>query len=265
MENTPPNPENIINLIVFFVLMALLLAVTVVFIFTYSKKRILGEEIKRNELELKHKTQMLHAIITAQEEERRIIARDLHDDIGSTLNIIHLNANRIAGVASITNDEKTVANSIVSLTSKTIQSTRQISHRLLPPVLEKFGIGPALQELFDDVALSGSITTHCQLQVNEEHLTEDQKLNIFRISQELVNNSIRHGKATEISLEVAESDKGLYYSYHDNGKGFDLAKASKGLGLTNIENRAEMLNGNIKFKAEEGKGMSALLLIKFAV
>lgn len=263
MENTLPNPENIINLIVFFVLLALLLAVTVVFIYTYSKKRILGEEIKRNELELKHKTQMLHAVLIAQEEERRIIARDLHDDIGSTLNIIHLNANRIAEGGIATNDEKAVVDTIVSLTSKTIQSTRQISHRLLPPVLEKFGIGPALQELFDDVAVAGSIAANCQLQVNEGHLDDEQKLNIFRITQELVNNSIRHGKATEITLEIAESGKGLYFSYRDNGKGFDAAKASKGLGLTNIENRAEMLNADIKFKAEEGKGMSALLLIKY--
>lgn len=263
MENAAPTPENIISLIVFFVLMALLLALTVVFIFTYSKKRILGEEVKRNELELQHKTQMLHAILMAQEEERRNIARDLHDDIGSTLNIIHLNANKM--LEGINTDALTTINTIVSLTSKTIQSTRQISHRLLPPVLEKFGLVAALEELCEDVGMAGNIDVKHQLQLAEENLTDDQKLHVFRITQELINNSIKHGKATEISLELAESGKGLYYSYQDNGKGFDINKASNGLGLKNIENRAQMLNGNIKFKTEEGKGMGALLLLKTTV
>lgn len=260
MENAAPAPESIIGLIGFFVLMALLLALTVIFIFTYSKKRILGEEVKRNELELKHKTQMLHAILMAQEEERRNIARDLHDDIGSTLNIIHLNANKMA--EGVNTDNKPTIDTIVSLTSKTIQSTRQISHRLLPPILEKFGLSAALEELCEDVGNAGSIETNCQLQITETNFTDDQKLHIFRITQELINNSIKHGNATQISLEIVESGKGMYYSYQDNGKGFDIAKASSGLGLKNIENRAEMLNGSIKFKAEEGKGMGALLLIK---
>lgn len=260
MENASPTPENIISLIVFFVLMALLLALTVIFIFTYSKKKILGEEVKRNEQEIKHKTQMLHAILMAQEEERRIIARDLHDDIGSTLNIIYLNANKIA--ESINAESKATVSTIVSLTSKTIQSTRQISHRLLPPILEKFGLSAAIEELCEEVSQASDIDTHCQLQLTEENLSDDQKLHIFRITQELINNSIKHGNATQISLEIAESDKGLYYSYQDNGKGFDIALASSGLGLKNIENRAEMINGSIKFKTEEGKGMGALLLIK---
>ncbi len=260
MENVAPTPENIISLVFFFVLMALLLALTVIFIFTYSKKRILGEEVKRNELELKHKTQMLHAILMAQEEERRTIARDLHDDIGSTLNIIHLNANKMA--EGLNADGKSTMATIVSLTSKTIQSTRQISHRLLPPILEKFGLSAALEELCEDVGNAGDIEMNCHLQITETSLTDDQKLHIFRITQELINNSIKHGKATQINLEMVESEKGIYYSYQDNGKGFDIAKASSGLGLKNIENRAEMLNGSIKFKTEEGKGMGALLLIK---
>lgn len=260
MENPIPGQENIINLIVFFVLMALLLALTVVFIYTFSKKKILSEEVKRNELELKHKTQMLHAVLMAQEEERRTIARDLHDDIGAALTIIYQNASRLADEIG---PKPVLADGILSLTSKTIQSTRQISHKLLPPVLEKFGLAAALKELFEDVGVGGGIETKCEVEIDESHFSEEQQLNIFRISQELVNNSLKHGKASQLSLELAESEKGLYYSYRDNGKGFDLEKASKGLGLRNIENRAEMLNASLKFKTEEGKGMGVLLLIKY--
>lgn len=261
MEDIAQGQEsNIIGLIVFFILMAVLLAVAVILIFTLSKKRLLNEAVKRRELELQHKTQMLHAVLLAQEEERRTIARDLHDDIGSLLNIIHLNANKLA--EGINTDSRATIDAIVSLTSKTIKTTRHISHKLLPPILEKFGLSAAIQELFEEVSLTGDISASHQLQIAEDKLTDDEKLNIFRITQELVNNSIKHGNATEITLEIAQTNKGLYYSYHDNGKGFNPAKANKGLGMQNIENRAEMLNGSIKFKTEDGKGVAALLLIK---
>lgn len=260
MESIAQEPDSIISLIGFFILIAILLALSVVFIFTFSKKKLLNEVIKRREMELEHKTQMLHAVLMAQEEERKTIARDLHDDIGSSLNIISLNANKLSENPDAASQQAIEA--IVSLTSKTIHSTRQISHRLLPPVLEKFGLEAALTELFEDVARTGEIKTKLQIQIAENNLNDEQKLNIFRITQELINNSIKHGGATEITLDVAESGKGLYFSYQDNGKGFDLEKASNGLGMKNMENRAEMLNGNIKFKTEVGQGMGALLLIK---
>lgn len=258
MENTVPGTENFISLIVFFILMALLLAVTVVFIYTYSKKRILNEEIKRSELELKHKTELLHAVLMAQEEERQTIARDLHDEIGANLTIIYQGASRLADAAHM--DEYT---GILALTSKTIQSTRRISHQLLPPILKEFGLAAALKELFSDVEVGGKVRANCVAEINETSLSQEQKLNIFRISQELVNNSLKHGNATEITLELVESGKGLYYSYRDNGKGFDPAKAGKGLGLKNIENRAEMLNASLKYKTGEGEGMGLLLLMKY--
>ncbi|HYG16180.1 MAG TPA: sensor histidine kinase [Bacteroidia bacterium] len=258
MENAATEPQNFINLIVFFVMMALLLAVTVVFIYTYSKKRILNEEVKRSELELRHKTELLHAVLMAQEEERQNIARDLHDEIGANLTIIYQGASRLADVSG--NGEYA---GILSLTSKTIQSTRRISHQLLPPVLKEFGLAAALRELFEDVAIGGRVKTKCTAEINENGLNGEQKLNIFRISQELVNNSLKHGEATEITLELAESGKGLYYSYKDNGKGFDMAKAGKGLGLKNIENRAEMLNASLKYKTEQGKGVGVLILVKY--
>lgn len=260
MENALSAPENIISLIVFFVLMALLLALTVIFIFTYSKKKILNEAVKRKELELQHKNELLYATLMAQEDERQTIARDLHDDIGASLNIINMNINKVKE-NSIAGQQESV-DAVAKLTTKTIQNVRQLAHRLLPPVLEKFGLAAAIKELLDEVALSGDIEVNHQLGLDESYLDEKQQLNLFRITQELVNNTIKHSKATEIKLELTSSNKGLYYSYQDNGVGYDITEAKKGLGLQNIENRVEMLSGVLKIKTEEGKGFGVLILTK---
>lgn len=260
MENALSAPENIISLIVFFVLMALLLALTIIFIFTYSKKKILNEEVKRKELELEHKTELLYATLMAQEDERQTIARDLHDDIGATLNIINMNINKVKETEALAHNQSVEA--VAKLTTKTIQSVRQLAHKLLPPVLEKFGLAAAIKELFDEVALSGEIRVNHQLDLDESQLDEKQQLNLFRVTQELVNNTIKHSKATEISLEIAAADKGLYYAYQDNGIGYNFSEGKSGLGLQNIENRVEMLKGTLKIKTEVGKGFSILILTK---
>lgn len=256
METGVSQQEDIISLIIFFGLLGVLLALSVVFIFTYSKKRLLDAEIKRSEQELQHKTELLHAVLMAQEEERRDIARDLHDDIGSTLNIIYQNATRAADAQS-----STLIDNVVALTTKAIQNTRNISHKLLPPELEGFGLAVAIKSLLEEVEAI-NITVQHELSFEEEKLNSDEKLHLFRITQELINNTLKYAKATEIGLTIIDSKNGLYYSYNDNGIGFDASKNFKGLGLKNIENRAEMINAGVKFKSEAGQGMSVLLLIK---
>lgn len=258
MENATSTPENIISLIVFFILMALLLALTIVFIYTYSRKKILNETIKRKELEIAHKNELLYATLMAQEEERQTIARDLHDDVGATLNIINMNINKVK--ESATTGQQETVDAVAGLTTKTIQSVRQMAHKLLPPILEKFGLAAAINELFDEVALSGDIKVNPQLDLDESYLNKEQQLNLFRITQELVNNTIKHSQATEITFELTTSGKGLYYSYQDNGIGFDASEEKKGLGMQNLENRVEMLNGTLKVKTEKGKGFGVLIL-----
>lgn len=263
MENALSTPESLISLIVFFVLMALLLALTIIFIFTYSKKRILSEAVKRKELELEHKNELLYATLMAQEEERQTIARDLHDDIGATLNIINMNINKVK--EKEVSGEQDSVDAAAKLTSKTIQRVRQLAHQLLPPILEKFGLTAAIKELFDEVSVSGDIAIHHQLNLDETFFDEKQQLHLFRITQELVNNTIKHSKATNINFEITTSDKGLYYSYKDNGVGYNISDSKKGLGLQNIENRVEMLNGVLKIKTEEGKGFGVLILTKHSI
>jgi signal transduction histidine kinase len=261
MENAVSTPENIISLIVFFILMALLLALTIVFIYTYSKKRILNEVIKRNALELKHKTEMLHATLLAQEEERRTIARDLHDDIGSTLNIIYMNINKVLE-ANDNKAKETASASAAKLTTETIKTVRQLAHKLLPPILEKFGLEAALKELFEELEAASDIHVNYEIELGNAKLDDDQQLNIFRVTQELINNTLKHSQAKEIKFEITASNKGLYYSYQDDGVGYDSNKAKKGLGMQNIENRVEMLKGVLKIRTEKGKGFGVLILTK---
>ena len=136
--------ENQVAVIVILgVLMLLLMGGALLLFFFLSRKKIIEKELENKNLEIAHQKEMLQSIIVTQEKERKRIAQDLHDDISSKLNVIHLNANLIKdGELSIT-EVDTINKNIISVTDKTLESARKIAHNLLPPILEKCGLQPA--------------------------------------------------------------------------------------------------------------------------
>jgi len=157
----------------------------------------------------------------------------------------------------------TINNSVIDVTKRTLESARKIAHDLLPPILEKFGLTSAIEELVDDFNNSKKIQINAELYYNENYLEVTKELHVFRIIQELINNSIRHGKAKEISLEIANKESGLRIHYSDNGIGFNSkdSKNNKGLGTKNIESRVEILNGLLTINSEINKGIQVSIII----
>ena len=156
-----------------------------------------------------------------------------------------------------------VNQSNIDITNRTLQSARKIAHDLLPPILDKFGLQSAIEELVDDFNTSRKVVVTYQLKYPENYLNKDQELHLFRILQELINNSIRHGKAKNINLVLENKNSKLDLNYSDDGIGFDLKQAQikKGLGLKNIESRVELLNGTLKISNKEKSGATFIIHI----
>ncbi|HEY1194111.1 sensor histidine kinase, partial [Flavobacterium sp.] len=209
------------------------------------------------DLVLRYQKEQLHAVIVTQEEERKRIAQDLHDDISSKLNIVSLNSHLLTA-PNLTEAETTeITENIIALTTKALDNSRKIAHNLLPPVFEKFGLNAAIEELCEEFESSKSVKTHYKNEIDFDDNDIDRLLHVFRILQELMNNSIRHGKATEIWIAFTSKEGINICDYEDNGVGFDSKsdENQKGLGMKNIDSRISFLEGTIKITSEINNGI----------
>ena len=252
--------KELVAIILYISLFFIIVAVVMVIFFYFSRKKIIQKELEKKDLVLQYQKEQLHAIIVAQEEERKRIAQDLHDDISSKLNIVSLNSHLLTS-PNLTEEETTeITENIISLTTKALENSRKIAHNLLPPVFEKFGLHAGVEELCHEFESSKAVKVHYRSEIDFDEKDIDRHLHVFRILQELMNNSLRHGKATEIWIVFENLNSIHTCNYHDNGVGFDSQKIEnqKGLGMKNIDSRISFLNGTIKIYSEINKGISVL-------
>lgn len=260
--NAQSIPEKeIVAIILYISLFFIIVAVALIIFFYLSRKKIIQKELEKIDLMVKYQKEQLHAIIFTQEEERKRIAQDLHDDISSKLNIVSLNTHLLS-TSNLSEAEKNeITENIIALTAKALENSRKIAHNLLPPVLEKFGLNAGIEELCVEFETSKAIKIHYNNTIDFDVNDIDRQLHVFRILQELMNNSLRHGKATEIwiSFEIENGIPTCFYK--DNGIGFDTQNFEnhKGLGMKNIDSRISFLNGTMQINSELGQG----IVVKF--
>lgn len=250
--------KDIVVIILFTSAFFMLVAIAVIVLFYFSRKKIIQVEIEKKDLEIEHQNQQFKAIIVTQEEERKRIAQDLHDDISSKLNVVGLNCHLLRTPNLQIHEQEMLTNNIIDLANKALESSRKIAHNLLPPVLEKFGLDAGVKELCIEFESSKAVTVNYDNTVDFDIDDIDRHLHVFRILQELLNNSLRHGKATEINIKFNKANSNYSCEYTDNGVGFDsnLAVNHKGLGTKNIETRVLFLNGKLITKSAVGQGVS---------
>jgi len=249
--------DNVEIAVVYTSLVFLLMAGVMITFFYFSKKKILKKELEKRDLRISHQKELLRSIILTQEEERARIAQDLHDDISSKLNIVSLNGHLLKEKSLPPDEADRIREAIVELTGKALENSRRIAHDLLPPVLEKFGLVAGIEELVQEFEASKRVTTSFSQDLSREPEDERTSLQVFRILQELMNNSLRHGKSTRITINLSEADGRFTCHYTDNGKGMDAQtlKNARGLGLRNIENRIEILEGTFSIDSQPGNGV----------
>lgn len=256
-----PSYEKEIVVIIFFIsAFFIIVSVVMVLFFYFSRKKIVQKELEKRDLVIQHQKEQLRAVIITQEEERKRIAQDLHDDISSKLNIVSLNSHLLK-TANLTEKEiDEITGNIINLAAKALDNTRRIAHDLLPPVLDKFGLHAGIEELCSEFNSSNAVLVNYHSTVEFSDLDKDKHLHVFRILQELMNNSLRHGKASSITIFFEEIGGLNTCKYSDNGFGFDLkdTKNQNGLGMKNIESRIDFLNGTMTTESSINNGIDVV-------
>ncbi|MDB5203172.1 MAG: hypothetical protein JWQ27_2581 [Ferruginibacter sp.] len=215
-------------------------------------------EKKLAEERLKKQHEITAAVITAQEQERGDIGKELHDNINQILATTKLYIEY-----AITNDEMRPAllEGARDFISSAVKEIRSLSKALSPPSLGEVGLLMALNELVESIKVVNKFTFHTSWDdLDEDLLSEELKLTIFRIIQEQLNNIIKHANANNIWIKIKTRNNRLMIDVKDDGIGFNMINKSDGVGLKNITSRAALHNGTMQMKSEEGNGCELSLL-----
>jgi len=153
------------------------------------------------------------------------------------------------------------ANKLSALTEQTAIETRRISHNLDSGFLRNFGLRNALGRLIDAIAASQRLEIKSVIELHHEPENE-LSINIYRIVQELFNNTLKHANASHVRLECTQiPDEYLSIIFEDNGKGFDLGGVKEGIGIQNIRTRVERFHGQVHFHSSENRGTTCIIEI----
>ncbi len=249
--------NNRLNMILLGLAIAFLL-ISIWFILNYYKNQkkinLQNEQNLKQELislENQKKLDISDALIQGEEAERKRLARDLHDGLGSMLSGLKIHINKLFN----DNSENKNIEKIETKLDNSIKELRQIAQNLMPESLLKLGLEDALRDLC--IKLSDDKTAiEFQFYSNTNEISESKQIIIYRIVQELLNNALKYAKASEILVSLNQNDKIVYLSFEDNGQGFDSKNASifNGMGLKNIKNRVDFLKGNLEIESEINKG-----------
>ncbi len=233
----------------------LLLAVSLIVFIVFHQRKVIYFQLRMKKMQDDQQQMMLQASIQSQEEERQRIAADLHDDAGPLLATVRLYLNE----GLIHQDQGTQLQSIYNakqIIDDTIQLIRNMSHNLIPPTLKNFGLESAVNDMFQKINGSGSISASARFHDYKRRLKLEYELSIFRVLQELVNNTLKHSHSSFIHLTQNKTDQYIYIRMHHDGEGLTqteyekLRDTPKGMGLKNIFSRVKILNSKILFEKD---------------
>ncbi len=205
------------------------------------------QTLKNNEimaLEAKQELLKLEALIDGEEKERNRLAQDLHDGINGDLAVIKYKISSIEAV-SLSPKEQLSHTDAVEMLDHAVEEIRRISHNLAPPSLHNFDLIEAIQQFCLTQNAAHPVNISFQYFGNKLALKKENETAIYRIVQELVNNTIKHSQATEALVQINNRGHQLTITVEDNGKGFDPKSPSKGIGLQNIRSRVDFLKADL--------------------
>lgn len=256
---------SLIDVIIPFTIVLFIIAVGVVLLYTHFQKNLYRQELDKAALKSAQSEELLRNSIFVQEEERKRIAGDLHDELGAVISMIRMN---LVLIQQKVKEKKAVGfnlassvESLISLSESGIASVRSISHELMPPQLETFGLLKTLEYFTEKINASGQLSIFLSVKSELPSLPWPITLGLYRMLMELINNTMKHADAGTISLELEYVRDELLVHFRDDGKGIDETNENKpGMGFKNIEARAMALKGTFEYSnAVDPGGFKALI------
>ena len=244
------------------------IALLFILLLTYwnYKNRQKLQQAKIDELENEKHLTATEAVLKGEEQERTRLAKDLHDGLGGMLSGIKYSLSNMKENLIMTPGNAQAFERSIDMLDSSIKEMRRVAHNMMPEMLVKYGLNIALQEYCAEINNSGVVQMNYQpIGMEGVNFEQTVALTIYRIVQELVNNTIKHAAAQNILVQphVSDENKFLSLTVEDDGNSFDTAllKDAKGIGWTNIQNRVEFLKGTIDIKSTPGNGTSILIEI----
>lgn len=256
MQNTT---DNIYILVILGMGGTFLLVVSFILFSIRNQNKLLRQRQHFQQAQIDHQKELLRAVIESQEAERKRIGQDLHDDVGTTVSGLRLliemfkPGNDVKAHEDFTQSTKTIID-------KVVRDVRNISHNLSPSTLRYYGLAAAINEHCTIINQSGKL--EIALANNAEQVLEKLPLQtstaLYRVLEELLNNTIKHSGASRANINLDMVDNSLHIAYADNGKGLtaDVESVKKGMGMQNIESRLLNINATYALAPYSGKGFS---------
>ena len=215
----------------------------------------------RNELERK----VLSAVIQTEERERERFSKDMHDGLGPMLSTVKLYVGELADAHTSEEEKASYIKQVNEIIDEAVSSTREISNNLMPRVIHEYGVVKAIQAFCNKINLTNRIKIEFNSVGVDQTMDKNIQLILFRVISELINNTIKHAKATLISINIEANEGKIRVEFKDNGIGFNTEKIMSdkktGIGLKSIISRIKSINGRCQFSSEEGQGFKIIIEI----
>jgi len=225
---------------------------------TFKQKQRLQQQ-RIAELETEKQLAATGAVLKGEEQERSRLAKDLHDGLGGMLSGIKYSFNTMKRNLIMTPDNHQAFERSMDMLDSSIKEMRRVAHNMMPESLVKFGLDTALKDFCNDINQSGALQVNYQsIGLVDVQLEQTIAITLYRIVQELINNTLKHAAAKTAIVQVTKANNQLSVTVEDDGKGFNTAiiKQSMGMGWSNIQHRVDFLKGKLDVDSRSGKGTS---------
>jgi signal transduction histidine kinase len=258
-----------LNVAIILSLMAMLIIYLIYFNYRRNKKHLhllkaLNKEIndqkaaREEEARLRHQL-ITEAVIRAQENERSLIGLELHDNINQVLTTVKLHNEMVLdGVG----EPKAILPRCINYLQSCINEIRSLSKRLSAPTLGKISLQESVKDLIESINETSKVKITYEMSgLCEPLLKKEVHLGVYRILQEQLHNVIKHSEASEVSVQLEHKQETISLVVADNGKGFAISENKNGIGLVNMQTRAESLNGTFELESHPGRGCKIKVIL----
>ncbi|GAB2774667.1 hypothetical protein GCM10027175_10750 [Hymenobacter latericoloratus] len=199
------------------------------------------------------------AMLQGQEEERRRLARDLHDGLGGMLSTVKLYLGTVRGRVVLSEEAAALFAQSVDHLDSSISELRRVARNMMPEALLTFGLPQALQDLCAAAQQAGGLQVHLQTYGLEARLDHATEVALYRLVQELLNNVLKHAQARQVLVQLMRHHHDVQLVVEDDGRGFDPNGTRMGVGLRSMQARADYLGGTLDVRSGPGQGTAVSL------
>ncbi len=241
------------------VLISMLMVIGVFYI-----RKIFENLRKMEEIRQAAEKRVLNAVIVTEENERKRLAKDLHDGLGPLLSTAKMSVSSLAGGAEAGN-RKAIYDNAIQAINESINSLREISNNLSPHVLNHFGLNRAIRNFAEKIGQTGKIKIEFRSNIKTQRFESNMEVILYRAVCELITNTLKHAGAHKILISLDHEDNRLKLLYQDDGRGFNfqdiIEGRTGGMGLNNIRSRVTSLNGSMEVDSWPDEGIIVTIAV----